>query len=112
MSLPSRLAILQNASLSAIHFIEAIDTLNLSQIDSQTKQMQAFRTYTMIVAERWTQQFKDRELAELEFQQKLDQHAESPDNFVNLLEDVKKIVDEEKEATPNWERLMIQSIDR
>ena len=29
-----------------------------------------------------------------------------------LLEDVKKIVDEEKEATPNWERLMIQSIDR
>ena len=29
-----------------------------------------------------------------------------------LLEDVKKIVDEEKEATPNWESLMIQSIDR
>jgi imidazolonepropionase-like amidohydrolase len=29
-----------------------------------------------------------------------------------LLEDVKKIVDEEKESTPNWESLMIQSIDR
>ena len=29
-----------------------------------------------------------------------------------LLEDVKKIVDEEKEATPDWENLLIQSIDR
>ena len=29
-----------------------------------------------------------------------------------LLEDVKKIVDEEKEATPDWESLLIQSIDR
>ena len=29
-----------------------------------------------------------------------------------LLEDVKKIVDEEKEAKPDWERLLMQSIDR
>ena len=27
-----------------------------------------------------------------------------------LLEDVKKIVDEEKESTPGWEKLLIQSI--
>ena len=64
-------------------------------MDAHTNQMQAYRTYAIIVSARYQKEFKERELAKLEFQQKLDQHATNPKNYVDLLDNMQGA-----EATP------------